>query len=122
MKRELFENVYVRPYTSGTAVEKDAFLSAILGIVVGTAGALTITVTHGDTDAAADTVTDTKVFPGEASKDGVLTVSGLAVKDVVNLDVDLLALKKYVKFTVSGAAAASTTLALAMGDAAVQPV
>lgn len=42
--------------------------------------------------------------------------------DVVNIDIDLLGLKNYVKITASGAAATSTTLAVVLGDKHVQPV
>ena len=43
MKRELFQNVKVQPYTSDEAVEKEQFSSAVLGAKIGTAGTLTVT-------------------------------------------------------------------------------
>ena len=122
MKRNLFENIKVQPYTSGDAVEKAGFLSGILGCKIGTAGKLTLTVTHGDTNAAADAVTDERVFPESKTTGGVYEIDGLAKDDVVNIDIDLLGLKDYVKITASGTAAANTVLALALGDANKMPV
>lgn len=122
MKRNLFENVKVQPYTSGTAVNKHGFLSAILGSKIGTAGDLTLTVTHSDDSTNFETVTDKRVFPEVQTTDGVYTVKGLAKDDVVNIDIDLLGLKDYIKIAVSGDAAGSTVLALAFGEASEMPV
>ncbi len=122
MKRNLFENVKVQPYTSGTVVNKHGFLSAILGSKIGTAGDLTLTVTHSDDGTTFETVTDECVFPEVKTKDGVYTVKSLAKDDVVNIDIDMLGLKDYVKITASGDAAGSTVLALAFGDAKEMPV
>lgn len=122
MKRNLFENVKVQPYTSGDAVEKTGFLSGILGAKIGTAGKLILTVTHGDTNTAADAVTDERVFPEAKTTGGVYEIDDLAKDDVVDIDIDLLGLKDYVKITASGAAASGTAFALALGDAREQPV
>lgn len=32
MKRELLENVKVQPYTSGSAIDREGYLSAVLGV------------------------------------------------------------------------------------------
>ena len=48
MKRELLQNVKVQPYTSGDALDRTGFLSGVIGAVIGTAGGLTLTVTHSD--------------------------------------------------------------------------
>lgn len=119
MKRELLHNVKVQPYTSGDAVDRAGFLSAILGAKVSADGNLTITVTHGDTEEAAEAVTDKLVFPELHTEGGVLTLNGVKADDVIDIDIDLLSLKEYVKFTVSGA---SATLAIALGDKNVQSV
>ena len=37
MKRMLLENVRVAPYTSGDAIDREGFISAILGIQLGAA-------------------------------------------------------------------------------------
>lgn len=125
MKRELIQNTKVLPYVSGEAVERNGFLSAILGAKIGTAGALTLTITHSDDDVDYVAVPDRLVFPETpCAKDhpGEFTTEALEVGDTVNIDIDLVGLKNYVKITASGAAAASTTLALALGDKNVQPV
>ena len=122
MKRNLFENVKVQPYASGEVVDKRDFLSAILGCKIGAAGKLVLTVTHGDTNAAADAVTDERVFPESKTTGSVYEIDNLAKDDVVDIDIDLLGLRDYVKITASGAAAANTALALALGDAREMPV
>lgn len=122
MKRELHQNVKVLPYASGEAVDRNGYLSAILAVKAAAAGKLTVTVTHGDTDAAADTVTDEFLFPGSKSENGVCDIEDVQAGDTVNFDIDLLGVKRYVKIAVSGAAAANATCALALGDNYVQPV
>ena len=37
MKRELLENVKVQPYTSGDAIDREGYLSAVLGVSLGAA-------------------------------------------------------------------------------------
>ena len=122
MKRELIQNVKVQPYTTGDALDRTGFLSAILGGVIGTAGELTVTVTHSDDGTTFEAVTDTKVFPDKDSENGAITIKDLKADEVVNIDVDLVGLKNHVKFAVTGTAATSTTLAVALGDSANQPV
>lgn len=122
MKRELLQNVKVQPYTSGSAIERAGFLSGILGAVIGTAGELTLTITHSDDGTIFEAVTDKLVFPDKQTEGGTYTLEELEKDVVVNIDLDLVGLKKYVQITASGAAAASTTLALALGDRHSQPV
>ena len=118
MKRELIQNVKVQPYTSGAALGRTGFLSG----VIGAAGALTLTITHSDDNSSYEAVTDKLVFPEKQTEGGTFTTEELEVGDVVNIDIDLLGLKNYVKITASGAAATSTTLAVVLGDKHVQPV
>ena len=120
MKRELIQNVKVQPYTSGAALDRTGFLSGVIGAVIGTAGALTLTITHSDDNSSYEAVTDKLVFPEKQTEGGTFTTEELG--DVVNIDIDLLGLKNYVKITASGAAATSTTLAVVLGDKHVQPV
>lgn len=122
MKRELIQNVKVQPYTSGAALDRTGFLSGVIGAVIGTAGALTLTITHSDDNSSYEAVTDKLVFPEKQTEGGTFTTEELEVGDVVNIDIDLLGLKNYVKITTSGAAATSTTLAVVLGDKHVQPV
>ena len=122
MKRELLQNVKVQPLTSGSAVDRTGFLSGIIGAVIGTAGALTLTVTHSDDGTTFEAVTDKLVFPEKQTGGGTFTIEELKKDDVVNIDIDFVGLKNFVKITASGAAATDTTLALALGDKHVQPV
>lgn len=122
MKRELLQNVRVQPYTSGNAIERTGFLSAVVGAVIGTAGALTLTITHSDDGNTFEAVKDEMVFPEKKTTEGAYTTDTLAKDDIVNIDIDLVGLKDFVKITASGAAAASTTLAIALGDSRVQGV
>lgn len=122
MKRELIQNVKVLPYTSGDAIDRTGFLSGVIGAVIGTAGALTLTVTHSDDDTSYEAVTDKLVFPEKQTEGGTFTTEELAKSDIVNIDIDFVGLKNFVKVTASGAAATGTTLAIALGDKHVQPV
>lgn len=122
MKRELLQNVKVQPYTSGDALDRTGFLSGVIGAVIGTAGELTLTVTHSDDGTTFEAVTDKLVFPDKQTEGGTFTTEELEVGDVVNIDIDLLGLKNFVKITASGAAATGTTLAVVLGDKHVQPV
>jgi len=122
MKRELLQNVKVQPLTSGSAVERTGFLSGIIGAVIGTAGALTLTITHSDDGTTFEAVTDKLVFPEKQTDGGTFTTEELKKDDVVNIDIDFAGLKNFVKITASGAAATDTMLALALGDKHVQPV
>lgn len=122
MKRELLQNVKVQPLTSGSAIDRTGFLSGIIGAVIGTAGALTLTITHSDDGNTFEDVTDKMVFPEKQTAGGAFTTEVLTQGDVVNIDIDFVGLKNFVKITASGTAATSTALALAMGDKHVQPV
>lgn len=122
MKRELLQNTRVQPYTSGSAIERTGFLSAIVGAVIGTAGALTLTITHSGDGQTFEAVKDELVFLDKKSTDGTYTADALDKDDVVNIDIDLAGLKDFVKITASGTAAAGTTLAIALGDSRVQGV
>lgn len=143
MKRELIQNTLLMPIASGSAINRNGFLSGVIGAVVGTAGDLTLTVTHSDNGTDFVAVTDEYLFgvkyaneladtTGTVSDNsgsllftqdcGVLTLKSLSQNDVVNVDLDLVGLKKFIKITASGTAATSTTLAIALGDGSVQPV
>lgn len=120
MKRELIQNVEVQPYTSGDIIDRTGYLSAIIGATVAAGGTVTVTATHCDTeDGTFEAVDDKLVFPEKATEGGVYSFTNEAEADgVVNIDVDLVGLKPFVKFTVDGA----TALAIALGDHYVQPV
>lgn len=122
MKRELLQNVKVQPITADTVIDRTGFLSGIVGAVIGTAGELTLTITHSDDSTTFDAVTDKLVFPEKQTEGGTFTTETVAKDDVVNIDIDFVGLKKFVKIAASGTAATNTTLAIALGDKNVQPV
>lgn len=122
MKRELLQSVKVQPYTSGDVIERSGFLSGVIGAVIGTAGALTLTITHSDDGTTFETITDKQAFTEKHTKDGVFTTGELAKDDIVNIDIDLIGLKNFVKIETSGTAATNTMLAAALGDKNTQPV
>ena len=133
MKRALFENVRVKPYTSGAAIDREGFLSGLLHIDVGTitgsptAAKVTVAATHCDTSngtfAAPD---DTLVFPGGKEFDIDMTATTPALDKTI--PVDFVGCKRYVKLTVTvaftgGSTPASTNaFAIALGDRDMQPV
>ena len=75
MKRELIQNVKVQPYTSGAALDRTGFLSGVIGAVIGTAGALTLTITHSDDNSSYEAVTDKLVFPEKQTEGGTFTTA-----------------------------------------------
>ena len=112
MKRNLFQNVLVMPCKSGDVIDREGYLSAVVGAVVSSGGSMTVTVEHSDDGETFVPVTDERVFPDqqtEASKntykepeaaedeEGPVDTTG-----VVNVEVDLLGLKQFVKLTVEG--------------------
>lgn len=122
MKRELFQNVKVQPYTSAAVINTTAFLSCVVGAAISTAGDLTVTVTHSDDGENFEAVSDPRVFVDKTTTGGEITINSLAADDIVNIDVDLVGLKSYVKFTASGTASTNATLAVVLGDSRDQPV
>jgi hypothetical protein len=130
MKRNLFQNITAIPYTSGDAIDRSGFLSAVIGANVASGAEVTVKVEHSDDGETFAPVTDERVFPDTQTKDGVLTFKNEPIEaedeegtvdagGVVNIEVDLVGLKNIVKFTVTGAEGA---LAVVLGDAVSQPV
>lgn len=137
MKRELLENVKVKPYTSGDAIDREGYLSAVLGVSLGAAtGAPTgitvkVTFTECDTEDGSYTpVADKLVVPGKTTDDtGAVTIEAdPAGSELHNIDIDLVGCKQFIKATVAveytgGASPSCTaTCAIALGDKNVQPV
>lgn len=140
MKRQLFKNVKVQPYSSAAVIDRAGFLSGALGIKVAaptgspTAAKLTLTITECDTSdgsfvAVADkaVITDkTLNASGEAEYTVDKTASTGGLSETVPLD--FVGCKRYVKitgavtFTGGTSPAAAATYALALGDAAKEPV
>lgn len=118
MKRELIQNIKVMPYSSGDAIDREGFLSAILAAKVSAGEKLSIAVTHCDTDSGSfEAVTDTRLIVGGSNE--VSVEAGAEV----NYDLDLVGCKRYIKITASlTGSGAAATYAVALGDAAEVPV
>ena len=129
MKRELLQNTKVASYTSGANISRRTLLSMVLSVTTAVAGALTLTFEHSDDGTTFTPVTDLKLMPLESvatdasknPKPGVYNFTANADENI-NLDVDLVGCKEFVKITASGAAAAGASLAYALGDPAYAPV
>lgn len=137
MKRELLENVKVQPYTSGDAIDREGYLSAVLGVslgaATGTPTGITVKVkfTECDTERGSYTpVADKLVVPGKTTDDtGAVTIEAdPAGSELHNIDIDLVGCKQFIKATVAVECTGETspsctaTCAIALGDKNVQPV
>lgn len=137
MKRELLENVKVKPYTSGDAIDREGYLSAVLGVSLGAATGtpngitVKVTFTECDTERGSYTpVADKLVVPGKTTDDtGAVTIEAdPAGSELHNIDIDLVGCKQFIKATVAVECTGGTnpsctaTCAIALGDKNVQPV
>ena len=137
MKRELLENVKVQPYTSGDAIDREGYLSAVLGVSLGAATGthtgitVKVTFTVCDTKGGSYTpVADKLVVPGKTTDDtGAVTIeANPAGSELHNIDIDLVGCKQFIKATVAVECTGGTspsctaTCAIALGDKNVQPV
>lgn len=138
MKRALIQNIKVYPYTSGEAIDRERFLSGVLAVKVGTPTgsptglAVKVTLTESDTADGTFTPASDKLIPvgnKPLDDDGSISIATDAQGGaLVNLDLDLVGCKKYIKAAYSvvctgGTSAACTaTAAVALGDAAEMPV
>ncbi len=130
MKRSLFQNITAIPYTSGDTIDRSGFLSAVIGANVASGATLTIKAEHSDDGETFVPVTDKLVFPEVPTEGGEYTFVNEPIKaedeegaveagGLVNVDVDLVGLKPYVKFTVTGATGSPVVV---LGDSNAQPV
>lgn len=137
MKRELLENVKVQPYTSGDAIDREGYLSAVLGVslgaATGTPTGITVKVTFTECDTEGGSyapVADKLVVPGKTTDDtGAVTIEAdPAGSELHNIDIDLVGCKQFVKANVAVECTGGTspsctaTCAVALGDKLVQPV
>ena len=128
MKRELFQNINAITYKSGDAIDRTGFLSAVIGANVAADGTMTVKVEHSDDGVTFVPVTDERVFPEKQTSGGEFTFKSEPAEGaeetggVVNVDVDLVGLKTFVKFTVTGNDETANGLVVVLGDAVVQPV
>ena len=136
MKRELFDNVMVIVNASGEVIDREGFLSAVFAADIGsftgepTGATLLVKVEHCDTDSGSfEAVPDTKLDPEHTSKDGVLPAIPVADGEAVQVNIDLLGCKRYIKITPTisfeggtSPAAGSAAYSLVLGDPAEAPV
>ena len=136
MKRELFDNVMVIANASRAAIDREGYLSAVFAADVGsfagepTGATLSIKVEHCDTDSGSFVaVPDTKLDPEHTSVEGKLPDIAVADGDAVQVNIDLLGCKRYIKITPTisfeggtSPSAGSATYALVLGDPAEAPV
>lgn len=137
MKRALIQNVKVTPYTSEDVIDREGFLSAVLGVLVGTPTgtptgmAVKLTVTESDEEAGSYTPAADKLIPIDKALDanGAISLDTDAAGDtLVNIDLDLVGCKQFVKIkyemvcTGGTTPSCNATAALALGDASEVPV
>ena len=136
MKKKLIDSCRVRPYTSGAAIDRQNFGSAVLGLKVAaatgspTAAALKLVLTESD----ASSGTFAAVSDKQAMIGGLLDEYGAVTIDIPvagcddQIGIDLTVCKRCVKitgtvsFTGGTTPAATATYALALGDPAQEPV
>ena len=137
MKRELLENVKVQPYTSGSAIDREGYLSAVLGVslgaATGTPTGITVKVTFPECDTESGSYTpvaDKLVVPGKTTDGtGAVTIEADPTgSELHNIDIDLVGCKQFIKATVAvectggSSPSCTATCAIALGDKNVQPV
>lgn len=136
MKRELFDNVVVRVGATGIAVDRKGFLSAVVAADIGeitgspTEAKLSVKVEHSDTaDGTFTNVEDTMINPEHANQEGILSVATVESEAVLQINMDLLGCKRYIKVTPTitftggtSPSAASAAYALVLGDPIDSPV
>lgn len=136
MKRELFDNVSVVVGASGAVVDREGFLSAVFAASIGaitgspTSAKLIVKVEHCDTaDGTFELASDTMLDPEHVSTAGVLQEVAVESKDVLQMNLDLIGCKRYIKLTPTisftggtSPAAGAAAYALVLGDPVDSPV
>lgn len=141
MKRALFENVKVIPNGVKVAVDRSGFLSAVLGITIEsitgnpTASNLSVQLEHSDTETGEfkpveDTLLgiDHEVIISGGKGTGKLKPISIEDTTTINIDLDLVGCKPFIKITVGvvfeggSSPAADISSALVLGDSAFTPV
>lgn len=134
MKRALLENHKI--ILDPEIIDREGFLSAVLAWKVsgevpdGTTA--NVMISHSDTeDGEFEPVLDAEVYPQlrvDEKKPGILTGINVSGEEDVNVDIDLLGCKRFVKITVSftdkdgGDAEVTHVSAVALGDSTKVPV
>ena len=112
MKRELYNNVKLIPGGTAVAIDRSGFLSAIVAASVTTAAdgqKVAFSVTHCDTQDGEFVAVD----------DDHIGIDG-PLRDMLNVDIDLLGCKQYIKITPT--TEATVVYAVVLGDPAQAPV
>jgi len=125
MKRAIFQNIKTVPYESGDVIDRANYLSLIFAAAIVTAGKLTLTVTHSDDGATFTPAKDTRLEAndsGTVTTGGVISIDAVGAGDLINVDIDLVGCKQFVKIAVSGTAEEDATYAYTLGDAQYAPV
>lgn len=136
MKRELFDNVTVIAGASGTVIDRKGFLSAVFAADLGTfagdpdSASLSVKVEHCDTEEGTfEAVLDNRLDPEHTVENGTLPVMPVDAGANVQLKLDLLGCKRYIKITPTvsfeggtNPSAGSAAYALVLGDPAEAPV
>lgn len=136
MKRELFDSVSVVIEASETVIDRKGFLSAVFAASVGaftgspTSAKLSVKVEHCDTaDGTFETVSDTMLNPEHTTSDGILKEAVVAPKDTLQMNLDLIGCKRYIKITPTisftggtSPAAEAAAYTLVLGDPVDSPV
>ncbi len=119
MKRELFENVKVIPGGLSAAIDRTGFLSAVLGVSAQAEDTLKIKAEHSDTENGEFTEIDDQFIGITGALEDVAVGEG----QTVNICIDLLGCKRYIKLSVEGSAEGQAlSSAVALGDPATAPV
>ena len=132
MKKKLIDSCRVRPYTSGAAIDRQNFGSAVLGLKVAapTAAALKLVLTESDASSGTFAAVSDKqaLIGGLLDADGAVTMDIPVAGGEAQIGIDLTGCKRFVKitgtvsFTGGTTPAATATYALALGDPAQEPV
>ena len=138
MKRELLQNVKVIPYTSGAVLDRSGFLSAVMGIKISSITGnpdsckIVLKIEHCESEEEDFVpVTDTMVALSEtAMSETAGTLKGITVEEgeTLNVDLDLLGCKDFIKITTNyefeGGTdpKATASCAVVLGDKNFSPV
>lgn len=118
MKRQLIQSNKIIPCTSGEAIDREGFLSAIFAAKIGKGTLSAIAITHCDTaDGTFEDVPDPMVIV----KNG--PTGDIKEGEIANFDIDLVGCKRFIKITASLTGTdAAATYAVALGDSVEAPV
>lgn len=119
MKRNLYGSIKAMPYTSGKAVDRKGYLSAVLAAGAKRGPERWLWPSPSATQRAAP-LRQWRMNVWPMGRD----LSSIAVgqNELVAVDLDLVGCKQYIKVTVTPGGSAAATYALVLGDPARMPV